>query len=81
MYIITDEDKKELDRFKVAQNNRIQSLSKYLKDENIVITKDMAFDWILELGKNYNNVYHPNSLMSLIDNLMAYALTGKECSK
>jgi hypothetical protein len=81
MYIITDEDKKELDRFKVAQNNRIQSLSKYLKDENIVITKDMAFDWILELGKNYNNVYHPNSLMSLIDNLMAYALAGKECSK
>jgi len=56
MYIITDEDKKELNRFKVVQNNRIQSLSKYLKDENIVITKDMAFDWILELGKNYNNV-------------------------
>ena len=81
MYIITDEDKKELNRFKVVQNNRIQSLSKYLKDENIVITKDMAFDWILELGKNYNNVYHPNSLMSLIDNLMAYALAGKECSK
>jgi len=79
--MITESEKAELNRFKVTQGKRIQSLSKYLKDENIVITKDMAFDWILELGKNYNNVYHPNSLMSLIDNLMAYALAGKECSK
>lgn len=62
-----------------AQENRIKAEYDFIKDEQIVTSKDAAFYWILEIGKNYDGQNDTKGLISLIDEMMAYAQAGKEC--
>lgn len=64
--------------YRSGQNKRIQNYTNFLREENVVINKDVAFRWILQIGKDYNKSETPEGLMSLVDEMMAYAALGLE---
>lgn len=71
--------KNELDKNTFFQNQRIQTSYNNLKEERIVTNKDIAFKWIIEIGNNYDGARSIGELMAVIDELIAYAILGKEC--
>ncbi len=71
--------KNELDKNTFFQNQRIQASYNNLKEERVVTSKDTAFKWIIEIGSNYDGARSIGELMAVIDELIAYAILGKEC--
>jgi len=60
------------------QKNNIEKHYEYLKDEKVVTNKDVAFEWIKTIGIGYDGAKSIGELMAVIDELVAYAMLGKE---
>jgi hypothetical protein len=63
---------------KKLQENNIKEHYKYLLDEKVVTSKDVAFEWIKTIGIGYDGAQSIGELMAVIDELVAYAMLGKE---
>jgi len=61
------------------QEMNIQGSYNLLKEERIVINKDIAFDWIIKIGQDYDGAEDVDELKVVMDELIAYAMLGKEC--
>jgi hypothetical protein len=60
------------------QQENIKKCYDFLKEEKVVTSKDVALDWILGIGLDYDGNRESKDLMKLIDELMAYAKLGLE---
>jgi len=63
---------------KILQENNIKEHYDYLLDEKVVNSKDVAFEWIKTIGIGYDGAKSIGELMAVIDELVAYAMLGKE---
>ena len=69
-----------IENYVKEQNERIRNHVEYLEEERVVSTKDVALKWILEIGENYDDARDVESLMEVIDEILAYAALGlKRC--
>lgn len=69
---MTDEGKK-------LQQANIEKTYNMLKEERVVISKDVALEWIINIAQNYDGAETIGEHRAVIDELVAYALLGKEC--
>jgi len=68
----------ELEKFAESQEARFKEFFDFLSEERIVTNKDVALEWILDIGVNYDGKRTPEELMQLIDELLAYAKIALE---
>ena len=61
------------------QEQHIKTSYDFLKEEKIIISKDVALNWIYTIALGYDGAEDIGSLRAVIDELAAYALLGKEC--
>ena len=68
----------ELESFAELQEKRFKEFFDFLSEERIVTNKDVALEWILDIGVNYDGKRTPEDFMQLIDELLAYAKIALE---
>jgi len=79
MNFIITKRRNMLEEFAKQQPQRIKEFFAFLEDERVVINKDSAFKWIVDIGITYDQNYRePEDLMRVIDELVAYAQMGLE---
>jgi len=62
----------------ILQEKNIKEHYEYLLDEKVVTSKDVALEWIRKIGIGYDGAQSIGELMAIIDELVAYAMLGKE---
>lgn len=67
------------DEGKKLQQASIEKFYNDLKEERVVTCKDVAFNWIQSIGDNYDGKSTIGELRLLVDELIAYAILGREC--
>ncbi|GEM_PF-6046229 len=63
------------------QMTNVNKYYEYLKEEKVVTSKDVALEWIRNIGIGYDGVSSIGGLRAVIDELVAYAMLGKEASE
>ena len=66
---------------KLIQKAQIKKSYDMLKEERIVTQKDVAFNWIINIGEGYDGAMGIGELRAVIDEMIAYAILGKECAE
>jgi len=61
-----------------AQQARIKWWYDFLKEERVVTSKDVALQWIIRMGTDYDQLQGEQELMQLIDQVIAYAQLALE---
>jgi hypothetical protein len=67
------------DEGKLLQQAQIGRNYTFLRKEGLVRTKDGALDYIFQIGQNYDGADSIGELRAVIDDMIAYAMIGKEC--
>ena len=62
----------------MTQQENIKKCYDFLKEESVVTSKDVALQWILSIGIDYDGNREAKDLMKVIDEFMAYAQLGLE---
>jgi transcriptional regulator with AAA-type ATPase domain len=62
----------------MTQQENIKKCYEFLKEEGVVINKDVALQWIIDIGLNYDGAENIEELKSVIDEIIAYAKSGLE---
>lgn len=63
------------------QMTNVNKYYEYLKEEKVVTSKDVTLEWIRNIGIGYDGVSSIGGLRAVIDELVAYAMLGKEASE
>ena len=61
-----------------AQPARIKYWYDFLKEERVVTSKDIALQWIIKMGTDYDQLQGEQEVMQLIDQVIAYAQLALE---
>jgi len=67
-----------LENFVDKQSERIHKHLQFLRDEKVITSKDVALQWIVDIGIDYDNCRSEKELMDQIDEFMAYAIIALE---
>ena len=67
-----------LENFVDKQSERIHKHLQFLRDEKVITSKDVALQWIIDIGVDYDGQRTVASLMNQIDEFMAYAIIALE---
>ena len=62
----------------MTQQENIKKCYEFLKEEGVVTNKDVALQWIIDIGLNYDGAENIEELKSVVDELIAYAELGLE---
>jgi len=69
---------KWVEEFVDKQNERVQKHLEFLREEKVITSKDVALQWIIDIGVDYDGQRTVASLMNQIDEFMAYAIIALE---